>query len=118
VRGVRVCDVSEQRPPHPVPSGDRNILIYLSEQATLKAVRADGSFHILVGDDVEIRGVSPDHMAGLVGSVMDAFVPADMASRVMDRWMTRRVARIERRAARREEREAKRDHCDRDEPAG
>ncbi len=98
-----------------VPSDDRNILIYLSERATLKAVRADGSFRILVGDDVEIRGVSPDHMAGLVGSVIDAFVPADIASRFMDTWMSRRGARQERRLARREERAAKRERPGRDE---
>ncbi|MGH3730107.1 MAG: hypothetical protein ACRDTU_15365 [Micromonosporaceae bacterium] len=65
---------------------ERNIRIHLSAKATLKAVRVDGGFHILVGDDVEIRGVTPEHMRSLVGSVMDAYLPAGMASRFLNSW--------------------------------
>ncbi len=71
----------------------RNIQIHLSDAATLKAVRTNGGFDILVGDDVVIRGVNPDHMRTLVGSVMDAFLPAEMASRLLGGWGVRRRRR-------------------------
>lgn len=71
----------------------RNIQIHLSDTATLKAVRTNGGFDILVGDDVVIRGVNPDHMRSLVGSVMDAFLPAEMASRLLNGWGGRRRRR-------------------------
>ncbi|MGH3715380.1 MAG: hypothetical protein ACRDT4_18235 [Micromonosporaceae bacterium] len=75
------------------PVDRRNIQIHLSDAATLKAVRTDGGFDILVGDDVVIRGVNPDHMRTLVGSVMDAFLPADMATRLLNGWGGRRRRR-------------------------
>jgi len=110
-------DVAEENPPETARSGDRNILIHLSEKATLKAVRVDGCFRILVGDDVEIRGVRTDHMASLVGSVMAGFVPAETASRIMDAALARRQTWIARREARRERRATKREQSDGDEPA-
>ncbi len=79
---------------HDTPGPDRrNIEIHLSDRATLKAVRTDGGFDILVGDDVVIRGVNPDHMRSLVGSVMDAFLPAEMASRLLNSRAGRRRRR-------------------------
>ena len=93
--------MSEQPAPETDPYGDRNISIHLSEKATLKAVRVDGGFHLLVGDDVVIRGITPEHMATLVGSVMDAYVPADLGSKLLIGWSSRRGARQKRREARR-----------------
>lgn len=75
------------------PADQRNIQIHLSDRATLKAVRINGGFDILVGDDVVIRGVNPEHMRSLVGSVMDAFLPAEMASRLLGGWGGRRRRR-------------------------
>ncbi|MGH3741216.1 MAG: hypothetical protein ACRDT1_07780 [Micromonosporaceae bacterium] len=85
---------SPQQDPTPA---ERNIKIYLSDRATLKAVRSDDGFRILVGDDVEIRGITPDHMAELVGSVMDTYLPAEMASRLLGMWTSRRGDRGRRR---------------------
>jgi hypothetical protein len=87
--------MSDQDSTDPPPAAARNIEIRLSERATLKAVRTDGGFDILVGDDVVIRGVTPDHMRSLVGSVMDAYVPAEVASRLLNS----RATRLRRRSA-------------------
>ncbi|HEY3002494.1 MAG TPA: hypothetical protein VGJ44_09090 [Kribbellaceae bacterium] len=87
--------MSDQDSTDTPPAAARNIEIRLSERATLKAVRTDGGFDILVGDDVVIRGVTPDHMRSLVGSVMDAYVPAEMASRLLNS----RATRLRRRSA-------------------
>ena len=93
--------MSDQTAPECDPFADRNISIHLSEQATLKALRVDGGFHLLVGDDVVIRGITPEHMATLVGSVLDAYVPAELGSRLLTGWSSRRGARQKRREVRR-----------------
>ena len=103
LRRFTIADVSDQTAPEADPFGDRNISIHLSEQATLKALRVDGGFHLLVGDDVVIRGITPEHMATLVGSVMDAYVPAELGSKLLTGWSSRRGARQKRREARRGE---------------
>jgi hypothetical protein len=82
--------VSDEDSTKRADAGGRNIEIHLSERATLRAVRTDGGFDILVGDDVVIRGVNPDHMRSLVGSVMDTFLPSELASRVLTRRFGRR----------------------------
>ena len=102
IRQVSDDSAHEGATPEGAPT-DRSIRIYLSERATLKAVRVNGGFHILVGDDTEIRGVTPEHMRSLVGSVMDAFVPADMASRILNGWSSRRARRRAGSGERREE---------------
>lgn len=93
--------MSDQTAPDNDPFADRNIAIHLSEQATLKALRVDGGFQLLVGDDVVIRGITPEHMATLVGSVMDAYVPAELGSKLLTGWSSRRGARQKRREPRR-----------------
>lgn len=86
VGGAKIRHVSDEGAAEAAADDERNIRIHLSAKATLKAVRVDGGFHILVGDDVEIRGVTPEHMRSLVGSVMDAYLPAEMASRFLNSW--------------------------------